>query len=149
MTPNTNPVTTGAPVRPVADDAIIPCARCKTHGQSIVRVEGFCEACFVVERIDPIKKELRNSEEVVSRLNDALYVQLNRLGIARKVQLGVVPRNAYKCHKCGEYQADSMLHLIWHEENCKGTKKPKQRRDAGQKRIKVERNGVSEDEDFI
>jgi hypothetical protein len=116
-------------------------------GQSIVRVEGHCEACFIEVYIDPIKKEVRNSEEVLQHLNDALYIQLQRLGAARKVQLSGAPRAPYKCHKCHTWSpspdTDSpMLHLIWHEEHCTGTKHIKPngkapRTDSGQRRLKV------------
>lgn len=131
------------------------CLKCNSHGQSIVRIEGRCEACFIQDFIDPIKREIRNSEEIIQKLHDREYIQLQRLQVARKVQVGVVPRNTYKCKNgCGFVAPfGGMYQLIWHEENCKHiadkkAKLKKVRSDAGQRKIKVV-NRTDENEDFI
>jgi hypothetical protein len=138
--------TTSPPIERVPD-----CLKCQSRGQSPVRVEGRCEHCFIEDFIDPIKREIRNSEEIIQRLHDREYTQLQRLQVARKVQVGVVPRNTYKCSKgCGFVAPfGGMYQLIWHEENCKHIqdKKAKARRvDAGQRKLKVV-NRVASDED--
>ncbi len=132
------------------------CLKCQSHGQSIVRIEGRCERCFIEDFIEPIKREIRNSEEIIQRLHDREYIQLQRLQVARKVQEGVVPRNTYKCTKgCGFVAPfGGMYQLIWHEEQCEHIRDKKakaKRSDAGQRKLKVtnhvKRNDP--DEDFI
>jgi hypothetical protein len=129
------------------------CLKCNSHGQSVVRIEGRCEKCFIEDFIEPIKREVRNSEEIIQRLHDAEYIQLQRLQVARKVQVGVVPRNTYKCKNgCGFVAPfGGMYQLIWHEENCAhiaDKKAKKVRSDAGQRKLKVV-NRTDENEDYI
>jgi ribosomal protein L37AE/L43A len=98
------------------------CNRCGLNGPSPVRIESLCETCFIEIYIAPATKELERAEALVSSLASAQFEQMRRLHEAQQVQLSK-PIRPYKCHKCGNYSADQMFKLIWHENDCKGTGK--------------------------
>ena len=96
---------------------------------SIVR--GLCEQHFLMQFVQPLQKERRNSEDVLARLNANIAAHVQELYKAKHPNetsdrfLRQRPDGAYTntamvfCHKCWK-GFDSGIEVIQHEENCNG-----------------------------
>src|SRR5258708_5138040 len=104
-------------------------------------VRGLCEQHFLVQFVQPLQKERRNSEDVLARLNANIAAHVQELYKAKRPNetndrfLRQRPDGAYTntamvfCHKCWK-GFDSGIECLQHEEDCRGEQRSGVKRRA-------------------
>lgn len=97
-------------------------------------VRGLCEQHFLLQFVQPLQKERRNSEDILALLNANIAAHVQELYKAKHPNetndrfLRQRPDGAYTntamvfCHKCWK-GFDSGIEVLQHEEDCRGERK--------------------------